>query len=57
MADFPSSIRGLLNGKWVRPLGLWRTVDALYVWSAVIGLLLAFVLIAVAQVMQTGRLH
>ena len=57
MSDSPSSIRGLLYGKWVRPLGLWRTVDPLYIWSAVIGLFLALVLIVVAQAMQTGRLH
>ena len=57
MSDSPSPIRGLLYGKWVRPLGLWRTVDPLYIWSAVIGLSVAFVLIVVAQVMQTGRLH
>lgn len=57
MSDSPSSIRGLLYGKWVRPFGLWRTVDPLYIWSAVIGLFLALVLIVVAQVMQTGRLH
>ena len=57
MADSNSAIRGLLYGKWVRPLGLWRTVDSLYIWSAVIGLFLGLVLIVVAQVMQTGRLH
>ena len=56
MSDSPSSIRGLLYGKLVRPLGLWRAVDPLYIWSAVIGLSVAFVLIIVAQVMQTGRL-
>jgi heme exporter protein D len=32
-------------------------VGSLYIWSAVIGLLLGLVLIVVAQVMQTGRLH
>lgn len=57
MADSRSPIRGLLYGKWVRPVGLRRTVDRLYIWSAVIGLFLAVVLIVVAQVMQTGRLR
>jgi hypothetical protein len=57
MSDSPSSIRGLLYGKWVRPLGLWRPWTRSYIWSAVIGLSVAFVLIVVAQVMQTGRLH
>jgi hypothetical protein len=32
-------------------------VDPLYIWSAVIGLFLALVLIVVAQAVQTGRLH
>jgi heme exporter protein D len=32
-------------------------VGSLYIWSAVIGLFLGLVLIVVAQVMQTGRLH
>jgi heme exporter protein D len=39
------------------PRGGWKTVDPLYVWSAAVGLFVALVLIAVAQVMQTGRLH
>ena len=67
MADSSGPFRALVHGKWGKqrgvlpggwlPRGLWRTVDPLYLWSAAIGLFVALVLIEVAQVMQTGRLH
>jgi len=56
MADSPNSIRSLLDGKWSKHLGVWRTVDRLYIWSAAVGLFVALLLIAVAQLMRTGRL-
>jgi hypothetical protein len=68
MADSPDPIRGVAHGRWGNrrggvlpcgwlPRGGWKTVDPLYIWSAVAGLFVALVLIAVAQLMQTGRLH
>jgi hypothetical protein len=68
MADSPDAIRAVAHGRWGKqrggvlpggrlPRGGWKTVDPLYVWSAAVGLFVALVLIAVAQVMQTGRLH
>ena len=56
MADSPNSIRTLLDGKWSKHLGVLRTVDRLYIWSVAVGLFVALLLIAVAQLMQTGRL-
>jgi hypothetical protein len=56
MVDSPNSIRSLLDGKWSKHLGVWRTVDRLYIWSAAVGLFVALLLIAVAQLMRTGRL-
>ena len=56
MADSPNSIRALLDGKWGKNLGVWRTVDRLYIWSVAVGLLVALLLIAAAQLMQTGSL-
>ena len=56
MADSPNSIRALLDGKWGKHLGVRRTVDRLYIWSVAVGLFVALLLIAVAQLMQTGRL-
>jgi hypothetical protein len=56
MADSPNSIRALLDGKWGKHLGVWRTVDRLYVWSAAVGFVVALLLIAAAQLMQTGSL-
>src|SRR5664279_2082148 len=50
-------IRALLHGKRGRHLGVWRSVDPLYIWTAAVGLVVALLLIAVAQVMQSGRLH
>lgn len=46
---------GLLTGWFAR--GGWKKVDPLYIWSAAAGLFVALVLITVAAVMQTGRLH
>jgi hypothetical protein len=57
MLGSPSSIRALLHGKRGRHLGVWRSVDPLYIWTAAVGLVVALLLIAVAQVMQSGRLH
>ena len=53
MADSPNSIRVLLDGKH---LSVWRTVDRLYIWGAAVGLFVGLLLIAVAQLIQTGRL-
>ena len=67
MSESPNPIRAILSGKldnhrgvlpggWLLR-GAWKAVDPLYVWSAVVGLFVALVLIAVSQVLQTGRLH
>ena len=56
MADSPNSIRALLGGKWGKHLGVWRTVDRLYLWSAAVGLVVALLLIVAAQLMRTGSL-
>jgi hypothetical protein len=57
MLGSPISIRALLHGKRGRHLGVWRNVDPLYIWTAAVGLVVALLLIAVAQLMQCGRLH
>ena len=35
----------------------WEAIDPLYIWSAAVGLFVAFVLIAVATVIQSGHWH
>ena len=68
MSDSPDLTRGGAHGRWGKqsggilpgglvPRGGWKTVDPLYIWSAAAGLFVALVLIAVALVMQTGRVH
>jgi hypothetical protein len=67
MADFPNPIRAIARGTWDKQFdvlrGGWfvrralRTIDPLYLWSAVMWLCLALVLIAIAQVIQAGRLQ
>ena len=68
MADSPDSTRGVAHGRWGKqrggvlpsgwfPRGGWKLIDPLYVWSAAAGLFVALVLIAVALVIQTGRVH
>lgn len=38
------------------PRSVWKAVDPYYIWSAVVGLVVAAVLIAIASMMQAGRL-
>ena len=68
MADSPDLTREVAHGRrgkqrgsvlpsgWF-PLGVWKTIDPLYIWSAAAGMFVALVLIAVALVIQTGRVH
>ena len=67
MSESSNPIRAIMNGKlggqrgfspvgWLLR-GAWKNVDPLYVWSAVVGLFVALVLIAAAQLLQTERLH
>lgn len=54
-ASDKSSVRPLHSG-WF-PHRIWKSVDPLYLWSALAGLFAALVLIAIAQVMQGGYPH
>jgi hypothetical protein len=49
--------RALLPGGWPFLWGALRTVDPLYIWSGVFGLVAAPVLIAVVQLMRSARLQ
>jgi len=68
MADSPDSTRGVAHGTWGKqrggvlpsgwfPRGGWKAIDPLYIWSAAAGIFVALVLIALALVIQTGRVH
>jgi len=68
MSDSPNLTWGVVRGRWGKPFwdmlpggrfarGGWKTVDPLYIWSAVIALFVAIGMIAVALVIQTGRVH
>jgi hypothetical protein len=68
MADSPDSTRGVAYERWGKQRGRvlpsrwfprdgWKTVDPLYIWSTAAGLFVAVVLIAVALVIQRGRVH
>ena len=57
MVDSPNSIRTLLYEQWDKHVGAWRTLDPLYIWSAVLGLFGAFILIAIAALMKARHVH
>jgi len=68
MSDSPNLIRGGVHGRWGKQFwgilpGAWllrgsrKTVDPLYIWSAAVAVFAALVLIAVALVIQAGRVH
>ena len=57
MVDSPNSIRTLLYEKWDKHVNTWRTLEPLYIWSAVLGLLGAFMMIAIAALMKARHVH
>jgi hypothetical protein len=46
----------MVPGGWIARGG-WKTVDPLYFWSAVVALFVALGMIAIALVIQTGRVR
>ena len=57
MVDSPNSIRTLLQEKLDKHVDTLRAVDALYIWSAVLGLFVAIIMIAMAALLKARHVH